>query len=809
MSYKTLQPTLNPMASANAIVQIGSLRFTVLTERLIRIEQDPTENFEDRASQAIWYRNQPVPTYQIHETEDELILETNYLCLTCKKESNNLTGKTLSIHVKETDTDWHFGERDYSNLLGTGRTLDEADGEIRLEAGLISRKGWAVLDDSQSLVFDENGWIVARDSVAGRSPDIIDIYFFGYGNDYLACIQEYCQIAGKVPLLPRWVLGNWWSRYWAFTAESLTALLNEFIQRDVPLSVCIIDMDWHITDTGNTSSGWTGYTWNKDLFPDPQAFIAWLHEIHLKTALNLHPADGIHPHEEDYGRMALAMAIDPDSQEPVAFDIADPEFADHYFSILHHPKEENDGIDFWWMDWQQGARVKNSKHPDSKHIDPLWWLNHLHFYDLQRDGQKRGFIFSRWGGFGNHRYPIGFSGDTVVSWESLAFQPYFTATASNVAYSWWSHDIGGHMGGKESGELYTRWVQFGVFSPIFRLHCTKNPYQDRTPWSFGEEVATITADYMRLRHQLIPYIYSMSWRNHQYDIPFILPMYYKDPGREEAYYARSQYYFGSELMVLPYVSPKDKHTNLASATVWLPQGTWFDFFTGQKFEGNRHITVYGNLSEIPVFAPAGAIIPKDNQQGWGSGLKNPTALEIDVFIGKTNTFELFEDDGDSLAYQQGAYAVTTITQQFYENTFTLEIAPPSGDISLLPARRNFTLNIFGVNDQFTPTVMVNGNPIPARTSYSPNKEMLSIDGIDCSPQDSVTITSEVIDRLSARDRRLELLQKFLKEAYMDSWIKTAIDAQLPNILANPEMINIAGNSLTPSQIKAIKDILEY
>jgi alpha-glucosidase (family GH31 glycosyl hydrolase) len=809
MSYNPLQPILHPVASINAIVQIGTVRFTIITERLIRIEHDPQGNFEDQASQAIWYRNQPVPTYQLHETDEELIIGTAYLRLTYKKGGDSLTSQNLTIHVKETNTDWHFGDRDYSNLLGTGRTLDEADGEIRLEPGLISRKGWAVLDDSQSLVFNENGWIVARDSVAGRSPEIVDIYFFGYGNDYLSCIQEYCKIAGKVPLLPRWVLGNWWSRFWAFSAESLIGLMNEFTQRDVPLSVCIIDMDWHITDTGNASSGWTGYTWNNDLFPDPEALIPWLHENQLKTALNLHPADGIHPHEEDYEEMAAAMDIDPASEQPVAFDIADPEFAKHYFSILHHPKEEKEGIDFWWMDWQQGVRVKDSKHPDSKFIDPLWWLNHLHFYDLQRDGQKRGFIFSRWGGFGNHRYPIGFSGDTVVSWETLAFQPYFTATASNVAYSWWSHDIGGHMGGKESGELYTRWVQFGVFSPIFRLHCTKNPYQDRTPWSFGKEVETIVSDYMRLRHRLIPYIYSMSWRNHQHDIPFILPMYYHDPDREEAYYARNQYYFGSELMVSPYVSPKDKDTNLASTTIWLPPGTWFDYFSGQKFDGNRHITVYGNLSEIPVFAPAGAIIPKDKQDGWGAGLQNPTALEIDVFIGESNSFEFFEDDGDSIAYQQGAYAVTTLTQDFDEDTFTFKIAPPSGDISVLPARRNLTINIFGVNDQFTTSVLVNDKPIPARFTYDPHKEMLSINSIECSPKDSVSLISEVTGKLSTSDRRIELLKEFLKEAYMDSWIKVGIDTQLANILANPEMINMAGNMLTASQMKAIKDILEY
>ena len=199
-------------------------------------------------------------------------------------------------------------------------------------------------------------------------------------------------------------------------------------------------MDWHITKTGNDSSGWTGYTWNRDLFPDPAGFIAWLHQHGLKTALNLHPADGVYPHEEQYAAMAKALDVDPATERPIDFNLSDPAFARAYFEILHHPLEAQ-GVDFWWLDWQQGTRSRLAG------LDPLMWLNHLHFYDLARDGSKRPFIFSRWCGLGNHRYPIGFSGDTVVTWESLAFQPYFTATAANVGYGWWSHDIGGHMGG--------------------------------------------------------------------------------------------------------------------------------------------------------------------------------------------------------------------------------------------------------------------------------------------------------------------------------------------------------------------------
>ena len=321
------------------------------------------------------------------------------------------------------------------------------------------------------------------------------------------------------------------------------------------------------------SSGWTGYTWNRELFPDPAAFIAELHERGLRTALNLHPAEGIHPHEEQYETMAQLMDIDPESEIPVKFEIGDSHFAKAYFEQLHHPYEEQ-GIDFWWLDWQQGTV---SGLPG---LDPLWWLNHLHFYDLARDGIKRPFIFSRWGGLGNHRYPIGFSGDTHVTWDSLAFQPYFTATAANVNYGWWSHDIGGHMDGVEDPELYARWVQYGVFSPILRLHSTNNPYHERRPWGYDAEIERVTSAALRLRHALIPYLQTMAWRNHVESIPLARPMYYDHPLDEQAYHCPDQYLFGSELVAAPFISPADPDTRLSRQVVWLPLGDWFDFFSG-------------------------------------------------------------------------------------------------------------------------------------------------------------------------------------------------------------------------------------
>ncbi len=391
---------VQPMAACDAVIQEGNARFTVLTERLIRLEYDPSGQFEDRASQSMWYREQPVPAFTVQRTDHQLIIETDAFVLKYAV-GQTFTRDSLTIQVKATNADWHPGAVDTANLKGTMRTLDFVNGATPLNDGLISRSGWSLLDDSRSFVFNDEYWLEAR---KGQG---VDWYFFAYGHDYKAGLRDYCAVSGTAPLIPRWILGNWWSRYWAYTQDELTTLLNDFESHEIPLSVCIVDMDWHVTETGNTSTGWTGYSWNKNLFPDPQGMIDFIHQKGLRTALNLHPAEGIHPHESQYPEMARRMGIDPESKQPIEFDITDQSFVNAYFEVLHHPYEAM-GVDFWWLDWQQGL---DCKIPD---LDPLWLINHLHFQDLGRNRARRPFIFSRWGNEGHQRYPIGFSGDNFT-----------------------------------------------------------------------------------------------------------------------------------------------------------------------------------------------------------------------------------------------------------------------------------------------------------------------------------------------------------------------------------------------------------
>lgn len=677
-------PEFKAKAAKEALIKFRNARFSVLTSRIIRMEYSIDGIFIDQPSQTFWYREQMVPDFIQNHNNDLLTIETDHLRLVYKDSKKGFHKSTLSITLKNNREVWHYGDKNKkaNNLKGTARTLDGITGRTRLEDGLFSQKGWAVIDDSNTLIFNDQGWLEERPS---QQPDL---YFFAYGKDFKAGLADYTKLTGPIPMIPRYILGNWWSRYWAYTEEELKNLMLEFKENEVPLSVCIVDMDWHITKTGNQSSGWTGYTWNRELFPNPKRFIDWLHSEGLRTALNLHPAEGIHSHEATYPQMAEWMGKDPETKEAIPFDIADPHFTAGYFKYLHHPLEA-EGIDFWWMDWQQGKKTSLGG------LDPLWWLNHLHFQDLGRDGQKRPFIFSRWGGLGNHRYPIGFSGDTLITWASLAFQPRFTAHAANVGYGWWSHDIGGHMFKDQSPELYTRWVQYGVFSPIFRLHSTNKAHLDRRPWSKPEPHFQLTRDAMQLRHALIPYIYSMAWRAHQSGISLCTPLYYEHPENNEAYLVPDQYYFGSELIAAPVVRRGSRRTGITRQIVWLPEGDWYHFFKGDPITGGQTYTLRSKLEDIPVFAKAGAIVPMAPKPKWG-GIENPDTLDLYIFPGADNHFELFEDDGSTKAYLDGKYAITRFELAQTEKQLILSIRPVEGDHSHIPAARSYRVHLRGV-----------------------------------------------------------------------------------------------------------------
>ncbi|MDR1567173.1 MAG: alpha-xylosidase [Streptococcaceae bacterium] len=604
-------------------------RFTLLTNWLIRLEFDEAGLFEDRPTQIVINRELDEVDYHVIDKGVQLEIITEAFHLYYQKEQP-FSAANLFIDVKYNysiyGNRWYYGSRPEEVLPGTARTLDNVNGETELEDSIIGKNGFGILKD-ESLVLND------KDTLVERHGSLEDVYYFAYGRDYLHAIKDYYRLTGPTPLLPKYALGNWWSRYWPYEQQEYIDLMDKFMDERVPLSVSVIDMDWHrVNDIPNRfGSGWTGYSWNKTLFPNPKIFFAELHKRKLAITLNLHPADGIRAFEDTYPAVAQRMGLNTELEEAAIFKIDDPLFRTAYFEDVHHPIEEQ-GCDFWWIDWQQGTGA------DTGGIDYLWLLNHYHYLDVQRKG-RNDVILSRYAGPGSHRYPIGFSGDTIISWNSLDFQPFFTNSASNIGYTWWSHDIGGHMRGYRDDELFLRWIQYGVFSPINRLHSAMSNFTSKEPWSYPKEIMEIVKNYLQLRHQLIPYLYTMNVLTHEEGLPLIKPMYYYYPENEAAYTFKNQYFFGTELLIAPITSKSIEALQMSKTTVWLPGGVWYDFFTGVKYSGNQIIDIYRERCEYPIFVKAGAIIPLN-----ADAMDNATRqIDWHIFPGENHEFELCED----------------------------------------------------------------------------------------------------------------------------------------------------------------------
>ena len=298
----------------------GDLRFSVLSERILRVEKRTESGFVDLPSQSVICRNFAKPRFNATETEDEVRIETASAVFVTDK-------RTLKTECVTPLGTARPARRD--NLGGTARTLDMTNGRVRTGQGVMSRGGVAEYDDSHSCLIGENAMLVPRPE-GGK-----DKYVFAFGHDFAGGLKEFFALTGYPPLLPKFALGNWWSRYHAYTADEYLALMDEFAAKGLPFTVATVDMDWHIVDdvpkefkphNPTQCAGWTGYTFNKDLFPDHRKFLAELKKRGLAVTFNLHPRDGVRYFEEQYGDMAKACGIDPATKQTVEFDLTDPQF---------------------------------------------------------------------------------------------------------------------------------------------------------------------------------------------------------------------------------------------------------------------------------------------------------------------------------------------------------------------------------------------------------------------------------------------------------------------------------------------------
>ncbi|WP_278815966.1 glycoside hydrolase family 31 protein [Leyella stercorea] len=754
----------------NIAYQDQNVRFTVITDGAIRMEYTPDGQFLDSKSFIAVDRSYPAAAYKVKNTAKTVTISTDRFVLSYTKGSGMFNEKNLRISSAKTKrkTDgkqkannpyttsfsWHPGLKDDANLKGTYRTLDGYDGDTHLDShkmpledGLLSRNGWTFIDDSNGYVFDDSDWQwVNHRPNEGKTQDW---YFLAYGHDYKKALRDYTEFAGKVPLPPRYAFGYWWSRYWTYSDNELRNLVTKMHNYDIPLDVLVVDMDWHYAEPSR--GGWTGYSWNRRLFPSPKGFLQWAKQQNLQTTLNLHPADGIKPDEDCYPAMAQWMGMNPDEKKAIEWTASDKHFMQGWYEKVLHPMEK-DGVDFWWLDWQQWGNDKQFPN-----LSNTWWINYTTFTDMERNRDTRPMLYHRWGGLGNHRYQIGFSGDAIISWKSLDFQPYFNSTASNVLYGYWSHDMGGHMGAHSiDPEMYIRWMQFGAFSPILRTHSTKDAGLNKEPWVFADRERDILHDIIRQRYQFAPYIYSMARRTYDDALPLCRPMYYDYPESEEAYANRNEYMFGDNVLVYPITSPM--HDGISTQQVWLPAGCdWYELSSGTLLRGGQTVQRKFQLDEYPVYVKASSVLPEYGKVENLSSTSEP--ITVAVYPGKgDSSFTLYEDNGNDKHYAH-EYATTLLTKRtLNDSTIAVTIGARKGTYKDMPANRHYTLKL--VASAVPTSVKVNGVETPFAYDGNNLSVLIDIPDTDCAKEKIVTIAfpqnaTPVADGLIGKFRHIQ------------------------------------------------------
>jgi alpha-glucosidase (family GH31 glycosyl hydrolase) len=365
----------------------------------------------------------------------------------------------------------------------------------------------------------------------------------------------------------------------------------------------------------------------------------------------------------------------------IFLNLADSKDARISMSDLHEPLIRA-GMDFWWVDGGGGAAHMPG-------LDPQLWTNEVFYDATERQSGKRAFILSRYGGWGSERYPGFFTGDAYSEWRVLAYEVAYTARGGNVLVPYISNDIGGFHGAKIPFELYARWLEFGTFSPILRMHSAhENPLEGNTrmPWVYGPKGIALMRKYFTLRTRLIPYLYTYAWRAHERAMPLLRPLYLERPDLSEAYRHFHEYYFGDEMLVAPVLQANGERR------LYLPPGSWMDFFTGQHHQGGTTLSAHYATDATPVFVREGSIIPEASVARSRAG-GAPAVLTLDVYGSGDGQFELYEDDGISLDYERGRYALTPMRYSSSGGEHRLVIGPTRGSFTGQQARRSYAIRL--------------------------------------------------------------------------------------------------------------------
>lgn len=761
----------NAQAESKAIYKGVNYRISVITERVVRLEYSPEGKFVDEPTQLIKKRNLGYPEFRVNQDTNFIEITTKYFRLTYAKRQPFVGTKmdpmknlkiTLMAREKDRQRDWYYNHPEARNMNGNLVSIDIPGSKI-LNRGLYSLEGFASINDTPNKILNPDG------TFAERPAGSVDIYVFMYDKDFKQALLDYYKMTGFPELIPRYALGNWWCKNTDYNDESLETLVKKFEKKKIPLSVILLDNDWHYRNVGNNIGLKTGFTFNKSLFPKPTETIKKIHEKNIRFGLKVNPKEGFYPHELYYNQACSYLGID--GNKIITFDPLNPKLMDIYFKVFLHPLE-NLGVDFFWSDYDGNLNLTN-----------LWFNNHYMYLDSGRNPAKRPMLLARNAIYAPQRYPILYGGSSEITWEELKKLPMRYLNAANLGVSWWSFDVGGNHGGVEESELYIRCLELGVFSPILRFHSARGKYYKKEPWVWDPKTQSIAADYLRLRHRLIPYLYTEAYNYTKSGTPLIQPFYYNYLWTYDDDLYKNQYYFGSQLLVCPILTKKDPVMDRTIHRFFIPDGTWYDFTTGKKFLGNKKYVSFYKDEDYPVFAHAGSIIPLSNRSDYNNtGI--PTDMEIHIFPGVSNTYNLYDDDGVTSLYKEGYYLKTSIDYNYLKNNYTVIFRSIDGKSGIVPPRRNYKVVFRNVKKADEVNAYFNNEKISCKSSVDGNDFIVEVKQVPTIGQLTISCKGNDIEIDAVR-----VINDDIRSILVDLKINTYLKEEIDKIMFSKETIS--------------------
>lgn len=766
-------------------------RITVLSDVLLRFEYSETGKFNDYPTIFAINRNfAKKPVFTVKQDEKYINITNDYFILEYSKEKPYIASKlvpdsNLRITLKGTDKLWYFGNPEVKNLKGTTYSFDNKT-NISLSKGLYNLDGFASIDDTMSPVFISDGTIKKNPS------DALDVYVFIYKNDFQKALDSYFELTGKPSFIPRYALGVCWNKNEDYTEEELKDIISNFNKINIPLSSILLGSKWNLNKEGKTLSN---YKFDNEKYKNLEQTINDIHQKNVFLGLTINPQSGITPYDSGYQSLKTKLNITKDGIIPINV---------YNTAILETFLNEtlaNLNIDFIKIDEITEDKTKT------------FMLMHYIYKSLSKTAERRGLILSRNPGIASHRYPALYSGNTKVSWKTLKYLPYFNITSSNLGLSYYSHDIGGYEGGVEDSELYTRYVQFGTYSPIFRFSSKEGRYYKREPWKWDIFTESIVKDYIRIRHRLIPYIYSEMYKYSKDGINLIKPLYldYEKILDEPLY--KNEYHFGKELFVCPITEPKDKVMNRVVHRMYLPEGTWYDFKTGKKFPGGKRYVTFYKDEDYPVYAKSGAIVPMAilDENNLNS-VKPPEKMEIQVFPGVSNNYDLYEDDGVTNLYKEGYYIVTNIDYNYRKNNYTLILRPTQGKTGIIPDKRDYKIKFRNTKRPEYIKVNVGRFEVEFTTRSDENDFIIEVPNVPTNQQLTINCGGEAIEIDAVR-----LINEDIDEIISGLLIETTLKEKIASIIFSDMTIRkkriairkLKHSGLNKLFIKMFIKLLEY